>query len=64
MSVYLECKEGGSSKFWQCEASGKKTVVTYGKIGAAGQKDEKTHASPADATKFLDKMKAEKLKKE
>ena len=63
MAVYLECKEGGSSKFWQCEAAGPKTVVTYGKIGAAGQKSEQKHASASAATQFLEKMKTEKLKK-
>ena len=52
MAVYLECKEGGSSKFWQCEASGKKTVVTYGKIGAAGQKSEQTHGSGRSSHQF------------
>lgn len=59
----MECKEGGSSKFWQCAVKGSDTIVIFGKIGSAGIPQKKTHKSPADASKFFMKMKQEKLKK-
>eukprot|EP00746_Dinoflagellata_sp_MGD_P146755 gnl/MRDRNA2_/MRDRNA2_79195_c0_seq1.p1 gnl/MRDRNA2_/MRDRNA2_79195_c0~~gnl/MRDRNA2_/MRDRNA2_79195_c0_seq1.p1 ORF type:complete len:535 (+),score=134.20 gnl/MRDRNA2_/MRDRNA2_79195_c0_seq1:92-1696(+) len=63
MKCYLECTEGGSSKFWQCLVKGNDTIVTFGKIGTAGLQQKKTHASPGHALQFFEKMKKEKQKK-
>ena len=61
--VYLEFQDPKSSKFWQCERTGSKTVVTFGKIGTAGQKSEKQHGDDAKAAAFVEKLTAEKKKK-
>lgn len=63
MKCYLECVEGGSSKFWQCLVKGNDTTVTFGKIGTAGLQQKKTHPSPGHALQFFEKMKKEKEKK-
>jgi predicted DNA-binding WGR domain protein len=59
----LTCTEGGSNKFWEGDASGKKLVTRWGRIGTAGQSKTKSFATPAAAQKELDKLVAEKLGK-
>lgn len=59
----MECTEGGASKFWRCAVSGNKTTITFGKIGASGSGQVKTHKSPGDALKFLATMSAQKKAK-
>jgi len=54
---------GGSSKFWEIEVDGKSFVVTWGKIGTAGQTQTKSFANPAKAQQEADKLVAQKTKK-
>jgi predicted DNA-binding WGR domain protein/HEAT repeat protein len=58
----FEFVEGNSAKFWECSVEGSSFVVTYGRLGTAGQRKEKDFPSPADAHKERDKKVAEKLK--
>lgn len=37
LSTYLECREGGASKFWSAQREGKALHVQWGRIGTAGQ---------------------------
>jgi predicted DNA-binding WGR domain protein len=41
----FELVEGSSSKFWQVELSGSSFTVTWGRIGTAGQTQEKSFDS-------------------
>lgn len=53
----FELVRGGSRKFWQLELRGSSHVVTFGKIGTAGQTREKSFATAdaarADAAKLV-----------
>lgn len=60
MTTYLEF---GSQKFWEVTVSGAQTTVRFGKVGANGQTQEKTHASAAAAAAFAQKKADEKIKK-
>eukprot|EP01104_Vermistella_antarctica_P020764 TRINITY_DN902_c0_g4_i1.p1 TRINITY_DN902_c0_g4~~TRINITY_DN902_c0_g4_i1.p1 ORF type:complete len:421 (+),score=119.57 TRINITY_DN902_c0_g4_i1:206-1468(+) len=58
--VYLECRTGGSKKFWQAETFGTTVIVEYGRIGSKGVTQTKW---TSDAAAFIaDKVK-EKLRK-
>jgi uncharacterized protein (TIGR02996 family) len=59
----FEFVEGASSKFWNITLSGKSFTVQWGRIGTAGQSQEKTFPDEAKAQKEHDKLVAEKLKK-
>ena len=51
------------SKFWEVTVEGGQTTVRYGKIGAKGQTNVKTHASAAAAKAFAAKEAAVREKK-
>src|SRR5262249_51933391 len=59
----FQYSDAKSHKFWNIEVSGKSFTVTYGKIGAAGQTQTKTFASPEKAQAEADKLIKEKTKK-
>jgi len=59
----LEFIDGGSRKFWQGGREGCDVVVTFGRIGTAGQQQRKTFADEARAESELAKLLAEKLRK-
>ncbi len=59
----FELVEGASSKFWQIELQGNMFTVVYGRIGTAGQRQEKTFDDDDKALKEHDKLVAEKTKK-
>jgi uncharacterized protein (TIGR02996 family) len=59
----FEFKDGKSNKFWKIDLSGKAFTVTFGKIGTAGQTQEKKFPSAAAAQAAHDKLVAEKLGK-
>jgi len=59
----FEFKDGKSNKFWNIELSGKSFTVTFGRIGTAGQTQEKAFPSDAAARTAHDKLVAEKLGK-
>ena len=61
--VHLEYVEGKSSKFWRLKISGCTTMITYGRIGTAGQTDTKIHNNEEEARKFAAKIQAEKERK-
>ncbi|HZI14291.1 MAG TPA: WGR domain-containing protein, partial [Myxococcus sp.] len=58
----FEFVEGGSSKFWEPELQGSTFIVTYGRIGTAGQRKEKAFPDEAAARKEYEKKVAEKLR--
>jgi predicted DNA-binding WGR domain protein len=59
----FELVEGSSSKFWEVEPSGTTLSVRWGRIGTAGQSQEKAYPSEAAAEDALAKLVAEKTKK-
>lgn len=58
----FEFVEGGSSKFWSPELQGSTFIVTYGRIGTAGQRKEKAFPDEDSARREYDKKVAEKLR--
>jgi predicted DNA-binding WGR domain protein len=59
----FELVEGTSSKFWEIRLEGSAFTVTFGRIGTAGQTQQKSLADAEKAQKEHDKLVAEKLKK-
>ena len=59
----FELTEGTSSKFWEVAQTGAVVVVTFGRIGTAGQTKEKTLESVDLAEKEIDKLVREKTAK-
>jgi len=59
----FECRDGGSSKFWEVEVRGEVVAVRYGKLGTAGQESEKHFSSPDKATAHAGKLIGEKTGK-
>jgi predicted DNA-binding WGR domain protein len=62
---YLECTQGTSNKFWECEIHPEafETSIKFGRINGAPQPSNKSHASLLDAIKFMIKLVAQKIKK-
>lgn len=58
----FEFVEGSSSKFWSPELQGSTFIVTYGRIGTAGQRKEKAFPDEESAQREYDKKVAEKLR--
>ncbi len=56
----FEFVEGTSSKFWEPELKGNTFIVTFGRIGTAGQRREKSFPDEAGARKEYEKKVAEK----
>ncbi|MEI6947540.1 WGR domain-containing protein [Paraflavisolibacter sp. H34] len=59
----LTFSEGTSHKFWEAAVDGRKLVVRFGRIGAKGQTQVKTFASPEAAEAERDKLVREKQHK-
>jgi len=59
----FEFSDGSSNKFWQIARDGAALLVTFGKIGTAGQAQRKELASEAAAIAEHDKLVKEKTKK-
>jgi predicted DNA-binding WGR domain protein len=58
----FEFVEGSSSKFWEPELKGSTFIVTYGRIGTAGQRKEKAFPDEDSARREYEKKVAEKLR--
>ena len=58
-----EFSEGSSSKFWEIQLSGASFSVRFGRIGTAGQAQNKKFKSPAVAAAEAEKLIAEKTRK-
>ncbi|MFY2561742.1 WGR domain-containing protein [Corallococcus terminator] len=58
----FEFVEGTSSKFWQPEVQGNNFIVTFGRIGTAGQRKEKAFPDAAAAEREYEKKVAEKVR--
>jgi predicted DNA-binding WGR domain protein len=52
-----------SNKFWSIEVTGSSFTVTFGRVGTAGQTQEKSFADETTCWKEADKLIAEKIKK-
>jgi len=63
MKEYYEFIDEKSSKFWEIEVLGNSFKVRYGKIGSAGQCQEKVFGSEQEAALEADKLTKEKVKK-
>ncbi|MDR2522989.1 MAG: WGR domain-containing protein [Synergistaceae bacterium] len=63
MEKYLVFEDGKSKKFWCICTEGNKAIVTFGRIGAAGQTQEKAYPTPEAAEKDAAGQAASKLKK-
>jgi uncharacterized protein (TIGR02996 family) len=59
----FEFTDATSHKFWNIDLQGSKFTVHYGRIGTAGQTQEKSFPSPEAARKEHDKLVAEKVRK-
>jgi uncharacterized protein (TIGR02996 family) len=59
----FEFKDGKSNKFWNIELKGNEFIVTFGRIGTAGQTQSKSFADAAKAKAAHDKLVAEKTGK-
>ena len=60
---YLEFIGGASKKFWEISMAGNSFTVRFGRLGTAGQSQTKTFADEAKASREVDKLVAEKVKK-
>ncbi|HEX8705020.1 MAG TPA: WGR domain-containing protein [Myxococcaceae bacterium] len=58
----FEFVEGSSSKFWVPELQGSTFIVTYGRIGTAGQRKEKAFPDEESARREYERKVAEKLR--
>ncbi|MGL4668343.1 MAG: DUF6138 family protein [Saezia sp.] len=63
MQYYLECHDDQSGKFWQLTLEENKFTVTFGKLGTAGQSQQKEFSSADAARKEAEKLVASKRKK-
>src|SRR5262245_5953316 len=59
----FQFSDATSHKFWNIAVKDTYYEVTFGKVGAAGQRQRKTFATAADAQAEMDKLIKEKLKK-
>ncbi len=59
----FQFSDAKSHKFWNIDVQGSAFIVTFGKVGSAGQTQTKTVASPAAAQAEADKLVKEKTKK-
>src|SRR4051812_38097216 len=59
----FQLSDAKSHKFWTVDVSGASVTVTYGKVGAAGQTQTKTFATPEKARAEADKLIREKVGK-
>jgi predicted DNA-binding WGR domain protein len=58
----FEFVEGSSAKFWSPELQGNTFIVTFGRIGTAGQRKEKAFPDEESARREYEKKVAEKLR--
>jgi predicted DNA-binding WGR domain protein len=58
----FEFVEGSSSKFWVPELQGSTFIVTYGRIGTAGQRKEKAFPDEESARREYERKVAEKVR--
>ena len=59
----FEFISGASKKFWEIAVTGKAVTVRFGRIGTAGQEQNKVHADEVRAGREAEKLIAEKLRK-
>ena len=59
----FEFADGASNKFWEISIEGTDVSVVYGRIGTAGQTNNKHFPTPADAAKHAEKLIREKTDK-
>jgi DNA ligase-1 len=59
----FEFSDGSSNKFWEVAVAGSDMVVTFGRIGTAGQSKTKAFPSPVTANAEAEKLVAEKTGK-
>jgi len=63
MHERLEFQDASSHKFWEVTVAGREMTVSFGRVGAKGQRKSKTLASSAAARAEAGALIAEKLKK-
>jgi predicted DNA-binding WGR domain protein len=60
---HLEYTEGGSQKFWSITVNGPAFTVTFGRLGTAGQTQQKQFATEAEAIAAAAQLAHSKIKK-
>lgn len=63
MKRYFIFKDASSQKFWNIDISETSFTVNFGRLGTAGQTQEKSFGSESECLKAADKLIAEKTKK-
>lgn len=63
MKRRFEYTDDRSNKFWQIELTGSKTIVTYGRIGTAGQSLVKQFGAAWQAQDEAERLVSEKTRK-
>jgi len=63
MKRRFEFVEGTSNKFWEVSVSNSQVSVTFGRIGTAGQRHNKSFTNPSAAQQHADKLIQQKLAK-
>jgi predicted DNA-binding WGR domain protein len=63
MKRRFEFVEGTSSKFWEISVSNSQVSVTFGRIGTAGQTQNKGFADSSAAQQHADRLVQQKLAK-
>jgi DNA ligase-1 len=59
----FEFSEGRSNKFWEISATGTEVTVRFGRIGTVGQTQVKSFPDAAAASKHVEKLISEKVRK-
>jgi predicted DNA-binding WGR domain protein len=62
-SRHLEYTEGGSKKFWRISVNGPAFVVHFGRIGTAGQSQQKQFSTESEAIAAATQLAQSKIKK-
>src|SRR5262249_2368564 len=63
MKRTFEYVEGASTRFWNIELAGPRTIVSFGRVGGKGQTRERRFADEAAANRECEKLVREKLRK-
>ncbi|WP_424244120.1 putative DNA-binding WGR domain protein [Elusimicrobium posterum] len=63
MEKYVEFSDGKSNKFWRVKCDGNDITITFGKIGTAGQTQQKSFPTPEAAIKEAEKQFKSKVAK-
>ena len=61
--IILICKEESHNKFWRAKRTGYDVLIEWGRVGTAGQRQEKSFSSEWEADHFINGKRSEKARK-